>query len=100
MPPIGDTMFAERLSPAEVTVQDLKEATVKNLLVTGIVIALLGAGMLIYQGITYTTKEEVLKIGPITAIADKEHTIGFPPLVSWALLAAGIGLIIAGARKK
>jgi hypothetical protein len=72
----------------------------KNLLVTGIVVALLGAGMLIYQGVTYTTKEEVLKIGPISATAEKEHTIGFPPIVSWALLAAGIGMIVIGVRKK
>jgi hypothetical protein len=72
----------------------------KNLLVTGIVVALLGAGMLIYQGVTYTTKEEVLKIGPISATAEKEHTIGFPPVVSWALLAAGIGMIVIGVRKK
>ena len=72
----------------------------KNLLVTGIVVALLGAGMLIYQGVTYTTKEEVLKIGPITATAEREKTIGFPPIVSWALLAAGIGMIIVGVRKK
>jgi hypothetical protein len=72
----------------------------KNMLVTGIVIALLGAGMLVYQSFTYTTKEEVVKIGPLSATAEKEHTIGFPPVVSWALLAAGIGLIIIGARRK
>jgi hypothetical protein len=72
----------------------------KNILITGIVIALLGAGMLIYQGFSYTTKEEVLKIGPITATAEKEKTIGFPPILGWAMLAGGIGLIVYGARKK
>jgi hypothetical protein len=72
----------------------------KNQLIVGIVIALLGAGMLVYQSVSFTTKEEVVKIGPISATADKEHTIGFPPVVSWALLAAGIGLIIVGSRRK
>jgi hypothetical protein len=72
----------------------------KNLLVTGIVVALLGAGMLIYQGVTYTSKEEVLKIGPITATAEREKTIGFPPFVSWALLVGGIGMIVVGVVRK
>ena len=72
----------------------------KNMLVTGIIIALLGAGMLVYQSFTYTTKEEVVKIGPLSATAEKEHTIGFPPFISWAMIAAGIGLIVVGARRK
>jgi hypothetical protein len=72
----------------------------KNQMIVGIVVALLGAGMLAYQGFSFTTKEEVLKIGPITATADKERSVSFPPVIGWVVLAAGIGLIIFGARRK
>ena len=72
----------------------------KNQLIVGVVLALLGAGMLAYQSFTYTTKEEVLKIGPLSATAETEHRVGFPPIISWAILAAGLGLIVVGSRRK
>lgn len=71
----------------------------KNQMIAGIVIAILGAGMLVYQGFSFTTKEEVLKIGPLTATADKTRTVDFPPIIGWIVLAGGIGLIIFSRRK-
>ena len=71
----------------------------KNQLIAGIVVAVLGFGMLVYQGFSFTTKEEVLKIGPLTATADKERTVSWPPILGWIVLAGGIGLIIFSRRK-
>ena len=66
----------------------------KNSLVVGIVLVVLGAAVLGYRQLTYTTTEEVLKIGPITATSEKEHTINFPAVLGWVLVVGGIGVII------
>lgn len=72
----------------------------KHRLIVGIVLALLGAAVVGYDQYTYTTKEKILQIGPIAATAEKEHTVSIPPVLGWALFAAGIGLIILSQRRK
>jgi len=53
----------------------------------------------VYQGITYTTRENVVDLGPLKATVDKERTIPLPPIVGVLALAAGVALVIVGARK-
>jgi hypothetical protein len=72
----------------------------KNRLLVGIILAVLGAAVLGYNQYTYVTHEKVLQIGSITATEEKEHTINFPPILGWALFAAGISLIIISQRRK
>ena len=60
----------------------------------------LGAAVLGYDHYTYTTTEQVLKIGPLTATAEKPHTISFPPILGWLLVVAGAGVLIFGSRSK
>ena len=71
----------------------------KPIILVGIVLIILGAAALAYHGITYTTHEKVLQIGPIEATKKTEKTIGLPPLLSGAVLAAGIVLVIVGFKK-
>jgi hypothetical protein len=54
-----------------------------------------------YQGITYTTREKIIDLGPIQATKDTEKTIPFSPILGGVALAGGIALIIigGGARK-
>ena len=54
---------------------------------------------LVYQGITYTTREKVIDLGPLKASVDKEKSIPLPPIVGVAALAGGVVLVIVGARK-
>lgn len=65
-------------------------------------IALIVAGLLalVYQGITYTSRETVLDIGPIQATADREKTLPLSPLVGAVAAAAGVSLIVAGTRRR
>jgi amino acid transporter len=72
---------------------------VKPKLLIGIVFIVLGVAALAYHGITYTTHEKVLQIGPIEATKKTEKTIPLPPLLGGAVVAAGIILVILGARK-
>lgn len=68
----------------------------KALLITGIVLAVLGAAALAYQGLTYTSEETIFELGPLQATAEKKETIPVPPLVGWVLLLGG-GVAIVGA---
>jgi hypothetical protein len=54
---------------------------------------------LAYQGITYTTNEKVLEVGPIKATAEKERTIPLPPILGGLALAGGVVLLLVGARR-
>jgi hypothetical protein len=65
----------------------------------GIILIVLGVVALAYQGITYTTREKVLDIGPIEATAEKQKTIPLPPIVGGLALVGGIILVATGARK-
>jgi len=62
----------------------------KPMVIVGILLIALGTVALVYGGITYTTRETVLDVGPVHATADREKTIPLSPL-------AGIVGIVAGA---
>ena len=65
----------------------------------GIILIGIGIVALAYQGITYTTREKVVDIGPIQMSADKEKTIPLPPILGGIALVGGIVLVVAGSKK-
>jgi hypothetical protein len=69
------------------------------LVLIGIVLIVLGGIALAYQGITYTTHEKILEVGPIKATTTKERTIPIPPVLGGLALAAGVILLVVGIRK-
>jgi len=66
----------------------------------GVVLIVLGAAALLYQGIAYTSRETVVDIGPIHATADRERTLPLPPLIGIAAVAGGIVLLVSGVRRR
>jgi hypothetical protein len=72
---------------------------VKPVTLVGIALIILGVLALVYQGITYTTREKVIDLGPLKASVDKEKNIPLPPIVGVLALAGGVVLVIVGARK-
>ncbi len=71
----------------------------KPAVLIGIVLIILGVAALIYQGITYTTREKVLQIGPLEATRKTEKTIPVPPILGGVAVACGIVLVFVGSRK-
>ena len=71
----------------------------KRVTLVGIVLIILGVLALAYQGITYTTREKVVDLGPLKITADKENSIPLPPILGALALAGGVVLVIVGARK-
>jgi hypothetical protein len=65
----------------------------------GIALIALGLIALVYQGITYTTREKVVDLGPLKITATKEKTIPLSPILGGLALAGGIVLVVAAARK-
>lgn len=66
--------------------------------VTGIILIVIGAAMLIWTGFTYTKKEKVIDAGPIQVSADKEKSVSWPPYLGGVLLVGGI-VIVATSKK-
>ena len=53
----------------------------KPISIAGIVLIVLGVVALAYQGITYTSRETVIDIGPLQATAERQKTLPLPPIV-------------------
>ena len=68
--------------------------------VLGIILIVLGLGALAYQGVTYTSRETVMDIGPIHATAEREKTFPLPPVLGIVAVAGGVVLLIAGLRTR
>jgi len=64
-----------------------------------IILIVLGALALAYQGFTYTHQEKVLDLGPIHATAEKHEHVSIPPILGGLALMGGIVLLLVGARK-
>jgi len=70
----------------------------RPLAIVGIILIVLGVVALAYQGITYTTKEKVVDLGPLKVEKNQEKTIPLPPILGGVALVGGIILLIASSR--
>ena len=72
---------------------------INSITLVGIALIVLGIVAFAYQGITYTSREKLIDIGPLQASVDTKKTIPLPPILGGLLLAGGIVLVIVGAKK-
>jgi len=70
-----------------------------GLLLVAVILIAIGVVSLAYQGITYTTREKVLEVGPIKATAEKKKTLPLPPILGGLSLAGGVVLLVAATRR-
>jgi len=66
----------------------------------GVLLIVFGIVALVLGGITYTKREKVLDIGPITATTERHKTIPLSPIVGIAALAGGVALVVVGSRSR
>jgi uncharacterized membrane protein len=76
-----------------------REKPMRVITMVGIVLIVIGVVALAYQGITYTTREKVLEVGPVEVRKETRKTIPLPPLIGGVALAGGIVLVLVGARR-
>ena len=72
----------------------------KNTLILGITLIVMGAAMIAYQQFSYRTRETVLEVGPIKATAERTKTVPLPPILGWALIGGGAVVVFLSARAK
>jgi hypothetical protein len=71
----------------------------KNLLLASILMIILDVVALTYQGITYTTTERAIDIGPWQITAERTHTIPLLPILGVTAIIGGVVLLVASRRK-
>ena len=72
----------------------------KPIAIAGVLLVVLGLAALVYQGVTYTSRETVIDIGPVHATADRQKTLPISPVLGIVAVAGGVALLVAGARKR
>ncbi|MEN6318204.1 MAG: DUF3185 domain-containing protein [Syntrophaceae bacterium] len=68
-------------------------------IIIAIILIALGIVAFAYQGITYTTREKVVDLGPLQVTAEKTKTLPLPPIMGALALVGGIVLLIMGSKK-
>jgi hypothetical protein len=66
----------------------------------GILLIVLGALVLAYQGINYTSQKKVLDLGSVHVTTETHERIPLPPILGGLTLAGGIVLLVMGAKNK
>ena len=64
----------------------------------GVILIVIGLIGLAWGGITYTTREKVVDVGPIHATRDKTHNVPLPPIAGAVALVGGIALLVVGKK--
>jgi uncharacterized membrane protein len=72
---------------------------IKSITLVGIALILLGIVAFAYQGISYTSREKVIDVGPLQATVDTKKTIPLSPLLGGLVLVGGIVLVVVGSKK-
>jgi len=64
-------------------------------------IALIAIGIIAfaYQGISYTSRDNVVDLGPLHVTAERSHTLPLPPIVGAIALAGGLALFFMKGQK-
>ncbi|MDQ6861964.1 MAG: DUF3185 domain-containing protein [Verrucomicrobiota bacterium] len=68
--------------------------------ILGIVLIVAGIVALAWGGFaSFTTKENVAKLGPLEVNKEKEHSVPVGPIVGGVAIVGGIILLVAGNRR-
>jgi hypothetical protein len=67
--------------------------------IIGVVLIILGALVLGYQGFTYVTRDTIAQVGPVEVTAERERTVWIPPVVGGVAVAAGAAMLLLGGRR-
>jgi hypothetical protein len=67
--------------------------------IVGMVLIALGVAALIYRGVTWTEREQVIDLGPLKATADRERTVPLPWYVGAGLVGVGALVLLVPRRR-
>jgi hypothetical protein len=89
------------VKPATLNQSEIEKISkiMKPIMWVGVLLIVLGALGLAYQGFNYTHQERVLDVGPIHATAEEHDRVSIPPALGGLALVGGIVLLVVGAKK-
>jgi uncharacterized membrane protein HdeD (DUF308 family) len=67
-----------------------------GLRIAALVLIVIGALMLAFPAISYTTREEVVDLGPLEVTSEEEHRVPLPPILGGVAIVVGLGLLFTG----
>jgi hypothetical protein len=70
----------------------------KTYAIIAIALIVLGAIALAHTGITYTTRERVVDIGPVKVDKETKHTVPIEPILGGLAVVGGVVLLLAPHR--
>ena len=66
----------------------------------GVLLLVLGALALAYQGINYTREKNVIDVGSVHVTTESHERISLPPILGGLALVGGVVLLVMGAKNK
>jgi hypothetical protein len=68
--------------------------------IVGMVLIVLGIVGVLYGGMSWTTRDDVAKVGPVEITKDKTHSLSLPPIAGAVCLICGAGLLVMSSRSR
>ena len=68
--------------------------------VLGFVLIAIGILMLVFRGVNFTQEKKVADIGPLEINKKEEKSIGWPIYAGGIAMAAGVFILLSGAKNK
>lgn len=66
----------------------------------GIILIIAGAVMLIWTGVSFTKKEKIIDVGPLSVSVAKKQRVTWPPYLGGVLLIGGVILIVTDKKRR
>jgi hypothetical protein len=67
--------------------------------IAALALIVIGALILAYPAMSFTTREKVLEVGPIEVTRQEEHTVPYAPIIGGVAIALGVGLLLTGRKR-
>ena len=93
-----DLLLQSRSRPKD-RPSDSEAQSMKPIFLAGIVLVVLGALALAYQGFSYTGHEHVMDVGPMHVTTETQYRVPISAIVGGLALVAGIVLLAVGGKK-
>jgi hypothetical protein len=90
-------LVVSKRSSIKLIIERINEMKTNTLI--AIILIAVGIVAFAYQGITYTSREKVVDLGPVQVTAEKTRTFPLPPIVGGIALVGGIVLLLMGSKK-
>jgi hypothetical protein len=68
--------------------------------ILGVILIVAGIAGFLLTGVSYTTSEEVIDVGPLQVEREEERSLPITPVASGALVVVGGALVVVGMRRQ